>query len=117
MDITFLTRPVLKRKETLNGDDGGSSDATQLGDDLVGTTGHPTVEGDAEVHVEVDVQGKQGEGDGVMTQAHVVEQEVQEDQDCTPPFVPRRSQRQPHPAACGTGSHKLLHYSKHKKDM
>lgn len=58
LDTTFLGRPVLKRKETLDGDDGGSSDATQIGDDLVGTSGHPTVEGDAEVHVEADVQGK-----------------------------------------------------------
>ncbi|KAI8535435.1 hypothetical protein RHMOL_Rhmol10G0173800 [Rhododendron molle] len=80
-------------------------------------SGHPTVKGVAEVHVEVDVQGKQGEGDGVVTLAHVVEQEVQEDQDGTPPFVPRRSQWQPHPTACGSGSHKLLHYSKRRKDM
>ncbi|XP_058192020.1 serine/threonine-protein phosphatase 7 long form homolog [Rhododendron vialii] len=120
LDTTFLGRSVLKRKETLDGNDGGSSDAPpnpQLGDDLVGTGGHPTVEGDAEVPVKLDVQGKQGEGDGVVTQAHVVEQEVQEEQDGTPPFVPRRSQHQPHPAACGTGSHKLLHYSKRRKDM
>ncbi|KAG5548429.1 hypothetical protein RHGRI_013948 [Rhododendron griersonianum] len=76
--------------------------------------GHPLVEGDAEVHSEVDVQG---EGYGVVTQAHVVEQEVEEEQDDTPLFVPRRSKRQPHPAACGTGSHKLLHYVKRRKDM
>ncbi|KAG5528979.1 hypothetical protein RHGRI_029591 [Rhododendron griersonianum] len=117
LDTTFLGRPVFKRKQTLDGDDGGSSDAPQLGDDLVGMGGHPTVEGDAEVHAEVNVQGEQGEGDGVMTEAHVIEQEVKEEQDDTPPFVPRRSQRQPHLAACGTGSHKLLHYVKHRKDM
>ncbi|KAG5553352.1 hypothetical protein RHGRI_011279 [Rhododendron griersonianum] len=73
--------PVLKRKETLDGDDGGSSDAPQLGDDLVGTGGHPTVEGDVKVHVGLDVQGEQGEGDGFVMQTHVVEQEVQEEQD------------------------------------
>ncbi|KAF7142389.1 hypothetical protein RHSIM_Rhsim05G0159500 [Rhododendron simsii] len=58
LDTTFLGRPVLKRKETLNGDDGGSSDAPQLGDDLVGTGGHPTVDKETEVHAELDVQGE-----------------------------------------------------------
>ncbi|KAI8558994.1 hypothetical protein RHMOL_Rhmol04G0139600 [Rhododendron molle] len=117
LDTTFLGRPVLKRKETLDGDDGGSLDAPQLGDDLVGMGGHPMVKGDVEVHAELDVQGEQGEGEGVVTQAHVMEQEVQEDQDGTRPFVPRRSQRQPHPAACGTGSHKLFaHHFKRRKD-
>ncbi|XP_058181148.1 uncharacterized protein LOC131299578 [Rhododendron vialii] len=58
LDTTFLGMPVLKKKETLDGDDGGSSDAPQLRDDLVGTGGHPTVEGDAKVHAELDVQGK-----------------------------------------------------------
>ncbi|KAG5523986.1 hypothetical protein RHGRI_030853 [Rhododendron griersonianum] len=125
-DTSFVGRPVAKRKKTAHGDGGSGSldvagEVTQLGDDLVGMGGHPLVEGHAELEV-------QGEGYGVVTQRvsqmgvsdvipFVVPEENAEEEDDTPPVVvQRKSQHQPHLAACGTGSHKVMHHLKRWKD-
>lgn len=46
----------------------------------------------------------------------VSEENAEEEDDTLQVVVQRKSQRKPHPAACGTGSHKVMHHLKRRKD-
>lgn len=139
-DTCFVHQPALKRTKTSHVDGVASSAAhvevTQSRDDLLGSGPSSALQVEVQVEAEGDgvvsgaVQAEvhvEGGGDGVVTQGKIhgegvpefipfLLDEDEEVEDDTPPLVlQRKSQRQPHPAECGTGSHKFLPQLKCKK--